>query len=324
MSGNVAVRPKIVEETAAAAATVASGGAPGTLPIGGRSGDDGVIDIAVPLMQTAPVVFSSPHSGRDYPAAFVAGARLDPETLRRSEDCYVDEIFADVPDCGAPLLRALFPRAYVDPNREPYELDPRMFSEVLPAYVNGKSPRVAAGLGTVARVVASGAEIYDGKLCFEEVRQRIEALYRPYHAALADLIDATRERFKTCVLIDCHSMPSICGPAEHEAGRRRRADMILGDGNGTTCAPGLMAMVEQHLTHLGYTVARNAPYSGGFITRHYGRPKDGVHALQVELNRALYMDERTLERAAGMDRLRRDMVSLAQVLCDIGTEELAA
>ncbi len=312
MSGNVAVQPEILEDSAE------------IVPVSSADSDDKVIDIAFPAVQTAPVVFSSPHSGRDYPEAFVAGARLDPQTLRRSEDCYVDEIFADVPDHGAPLLRALFPRAYVDPNREPYELDPRMFSETVPAYVNGSSPRVAAGLGTVPRVVASGAEIYSGKLCFEEVRQRIEALYRPYHAALADLIDGTRERFGSCVLIDCHSMPSICGPAEHEAGRRRRADMILGDGNGTTCAEALTALVEQHLTQLGYTVARNAPYSGGFITRHYGRPKNDVHALQIELNRGLYVDEGNLERTEGLGRLRQDMASLAQVLCAIGTEELAA
>ena len=288
-------------------------------------GDPGpAIEVAAPVEQTAPVVFSSPHSGRDYPDAFVAGSRLDAHNLRRSEDCYVDEIFFDVPECGAPLLRALFPRAFVDPNREPYELDPRMFADTLPSYVNVGSPRVAAGLGTVARVVANGAEIYGDKLCFDEVRARIESLYRPYHTALARLIDETRERFGTCVLIDCHSMPSVCGPAEEHAGRRRRADMILGDANGTSCAAELTALVERHLRGMGYTVARNTPYSGGFITRHYGRPRDGVHALQIELNRALYLDERNLERTPGLDRLRRDMANLARLLCESGVEELAA
>lgn len=282
------------------------------------------IDLVAPDEQTAPVVFSSPHSGRDYPDAFLAGARLDPHTLRRSEDCYVDEIFMDVAEFGAPLLRALFPRAYVDPNREPYELDPRMFADALPGYVNVASPRVAAGLGTVARVVANGAEIYGHKLGFDEVRARIEGLYRPYHTELARLIDETRVAFGTCVLIDCHSMPSVCGPAEEHAGRRRRADMILGDASGTSCAPELTAMVERHLRGMGYTVARNMPYSGGFITRHYGRPRDSVHALQIEINRALYLNERNLERTPGLARLRQDMANLARLLCETGAEELAA
>ncbi len=288
----------------------------------GRPG--AAIEVVAPAEQTAPVVFSSPHSGRDYPAAFLAGARLDAHTLRRSEDCYVDEIFRDVSAFGAPLLMALFPRAYVDPNREPYELDPRMFADSLPGYVNVASPRVAAGLGTVARVVANGAEIYGHKLDFDEVRARIENLYRPYHTELARLVDATRDGFGSCVLIDCHSMPSVCGPAEEHAGRRRRADVILGDASSTSCAPELTDLVERHLRGMGYTVARNTPYSGGFITRHYGRPGDGVHALQIEINRALYLDERNLERTPGLARLRQDMANLARLLCETGVEELAA
>ncbi len=196
------------------------------------------VEILTPAERAAPMVFSSPHSGRDYPASFLAQSPLDPVTLRRSEDSFVDEIFAAAPRCGAPLLKALFPRAYCDPNREPFELDPSMFAGRLPDFVNTRSRRVAAGLGTIARVVASGAEIYDRKLRFDEALARIEMNYRPYHAALTALIAETRRHFGTCVLIECHSMPSIGGPMEDDAGKRRRVDIILGDGHGNSCAPG--------------------------------------------------------------------------------------
>ncbi|MHA1567574.1 MAG: N-formylglutamate amidohydrolase [Alphaproteobacteria bacterium] len=282
------------------------------------------IEILKLAVQTAPVVFSSPHSGRDYPADMVDKSRLSPSELRRSEDCFIDELFGDVPRFGAPLLRALFPRAYVDPNREPFELDPGMFSDALPDYVNTRSPRVFAGLGTVARVVANGSDIYAEKLQFAEARWRIDSFYRPYHDALADLIHTTKATFGYCLLIDCHSMPSVCGPMEHNAGRRRRVDMVLGDALGGSCTPGLTGLVEEALREMGYTVARNAPYSGGYITRHYGRPHNNVHTLQVEINRALYMDEERFERLPEMARLRTDLSALAERLCGAGQKELAA
>jgi N-formylglutamate amidohydrolase len=285
---------------------------------------DAAIEILAPAVQTAPCVFSSPHSGREYPAAFLAAARLDARAIRRSEDCFVDELFAHVPHHGAPLLKALFPRAFVDPNREPYELDPAMFDTPLPAFVNRRSPRVAAGLGTIARVVANGAEIYDAKLDFEEARERIERCYHPYHAALDDLIRQTRIRFGSCVLIDCHSMPSIGGPMENDAGRRRQVDFILGDAHGRACARPLTALVEETLRDMGYTVVRNAPYSGGFITRNYGRPERGIHALQIEINRALYMDEQHFERTSGLDDVAADMSLLAQRLAALEPAALAA
>ncbi len=251
-------------------------------------------------------------------------SRLSATDLRRSEDCFVDELFADVPQHGAPLLKAMFPRAYVDPNREPFELDPNMFTDSLPDYVNTRSPRVFAGLGTVARVVASGADIYSEKLQFTDVRRRIDNLYRPYHDTLADLIQTTKAMFGYCLLIDCHSMPSVCGPMEHNAGRRRRVDMVLGDALGGSCTPGLTALVEQSLRDMGYTVARNAPYSGGYITRHYGRPHGDVHALQIEINRALYMDEERFQRRPQMVRLKGHLSALAERLCGAGQKELAA
>jgi N-formylglutamate amidohydrolase len=285
---------------------------------------DAAIEILAPAQQRVPLVFSSPHSGRDYPADFLAVSKLDALAIRRSEDSFVDELFAHVPHHGAPLLKALFPRAFVDPNREPYELDPAMFTGPLPKFVNRRSPRVAAGLGTIARVVASGAEIYSCKLDFDEVQARIERCYRPYHAALEDLIAQTRTAFGTCILIDCHSMPSIGGPMENDAGRRRQVDFILGDAHGRACARPLTMLVEETLRGMGYSVVRNTPYSGGFITRNYGRPERGVHALQIEINRALYMDENTFERTEGLARVAADMNDLAARLVELEPAALAA
>jgi len=285
---------------------------------------DAAIEILAPAEQRVPLVFSSPHSGRDYPAAFLAASKLDALAIRRSEDSFVDELFGHIPQLGAPLLRALFPRAFVDPNREPYELDPAMFTTPLPAFVNRRSPRVAAGLGTIARVVANGSEIYSGKLDFDEANERIERCYRPYHDALEDLIAHTRTMFGTCVLIDCHSMPSIGGPMENDAGRRRQVDFILGDAHGRSCARALTLLVEDTLRGMGYSVVRNTPYSGGFITRNYGRPERGVHALQIEINRALYMNETSFERTEGLARVAADMRDLAARIAELEPAALAA
>ncbi len=289
-----------------------------------RNDADHAIEILAPAQQTAPVVFSSPHSGREYPDDFLAAARLDGQAIRRSEDSFVDEIFGRAPHYGAPLLRALFPRAFVDPNREPYELDPAMFDGPLPGFVNKRSPRVAAGLGTIARVVANGAEIYSKKLDFTEARARIDRCYHPYHAALEDLIGTTRDRFNHCILIDCHSMPSVGGPMENDAGRRRQVDFVLGDAHGRSCSRALTVMVEDTLRELGYTVVRNAPYSGGFITRNYGRPGKGVHALQIEINRGLYMHEPTYSRSRDMAGVIEHMSRLTERLVGLEPQALAA
>jgi N-formylglutamate amidohydrolase len=250
----------------------------------------GVYDIALPTGPGAAIVFCSPHSGTDYRPDFVAAARIDLATLRKSEDSFVDELFAAAPAHGAPLLKALFPRAFVDPNREPFELDPAMFADRLPDYVNAASPRVAGGLGTIARVVANGAEIYRDRLRFAEALSRINTYYRPFHAALDALVAATRARFGRCLVVDCHSMPSVGGPMDRDPGARR-VDFVLGDAHGTACSPGVIASAEQVLRAQGYAVARNMPYAGGYTTRHHGRPAAGVEALQIEINRALYMDE---------------------------------
>ena len=280
-------------------------------------------EILRPEEQAAPIVLASPHSGADYPAAFVAASPLEALDLRRSEDSFVDELFLGAQELGVPLLRARFPRAFVDPNREPFELDQEMFEDELPPYVNVNSTRVAAGLGTIARVVSSGKEIYRGKLRFAEALGRIETCYRPYHAALGALVEATRERFGYCVLLDCHSMPSVGAPMDPDAGRGR-ADFILGDGFGTTCDSAIVAAAQRALEGHGYRVTRNKPFAGGYTTRHYGRPAEGVHALQIETNRALYMEEETIGRLPGLAEVAGHLTSAVSALIRLCRVDLAA
>ncbi len=278
-------------------------------------------EILAPERQSHPLVLASPHSGNQYPDDFLAAARLDARALRKSEDCFVDEIFAFAPALGVPLLRALFPRAYLDANREAYELDADMFIDPLPAYVNTRSPRVAAGLGTIARVVANGEDIYKRRLRFAEAQARINACHAPYHDALRRLVDDTRAAFGHALLIDCHSMPSpiaVSGTTpggERAAERgRNRPDIVLGDCYGNACAPAVIDAADAFLTGLGYRVNRNNPYAGGYTTRHYGRPRQGVHALQIEIARDLYMDETALTRLPFLDVLARHMGELVQTL----------
>jgi N-formylglutamate amidohydrolase len=274
------------------------------------------VEVVAAGSQTLPLVLASPHSGMTYPPDFLAASRLDPLSLRRSEDSYVDEIFGAAPVLGAPMLKAHFARAYLDPNREPFELDPGMFEDLLPDFVNSHSPRVRVGLGTIARVVASGEEIYARKLRFAEALQRIEELYRPYHRSLIELLEATRSRFGFYLLLDCHSMPSTTLPLSR-SGARGRVDIVLGDCHGTSCDPVVSNTAQRFLTDKGYTVVRNSPYAGGFTTTHYGKPGDGGHCLQIEIGRGLYMDERSYERKPFFARLAADMRDLAMALAAI-------
>lgn len=280
------------------------------------------LSVEMPGKQRIPFVFSSPHSGRCYPDGFVSASNLDPVTLRRSEDCFVEDLFGSVVELGAPLLHARFPRAFLDANREPYELDPTMFAEPLPPHVNTRSLRVAGGLGTIARVVADSAEIYRGPLAYAEAEERIRHLYMPFHETLRALLEETLSGFGCAVLIDCHSMPSVGGPADDDNGADR-PDIVLGDRYGTSCAAALTLEAERILTRLGYTVLRNNPYAGGFNTEHYGKPASGLHALQIEINRALYMDEARLERNEGFSQVREDMRAFAAELADRDWSSLA-
>ncbi len=260
---------------------------------------DPPLTIAAPRVQTAPFVFCSPHSGRIYTERFLALSRLDAHTLRKSEDCYVDELLTGVTDLGAPVITARFPRAYVDVNREPYELDPDLFDGPLPAFANTQSVRVVGGLGTVARIVADGEEIYRSRLPVGVALARIDRLYKPFHAALAGLLEETRRRFGMAVLIDCHSMPST--PIGQPGALR--PDFVLGDRFGASCDTKLTRLLREALAGCGHEVHVNRPYAGGFITEHYGRPGRGLHVLQLEMNRALYLNEATFERTGGFPAL---------------------
>jgi len=267
-----------------------------------------------------PVVLASPHSGAYYPRDFVENAALELAALRKSEDCYVDELFADGPNLGIPLLRALYPRAYVDLNREPYELDPDMFDHPLPAHVNTTSTRVAAGLGTIPRIVGNRREIYRGRIPFAEAERRISGVHKPYHQALRGLIARARAQFGFCILLDCHSMPSSGLPMDPN-GDGRPVDIVLGDRNGLSCHSSLHGVVSTALMSAGYKVIRNNPYAGGYTTQHYGNPADGVHVLQIEINRALYMDETTLQRRPGFARLRDQLVALLRRVVAYSAEQ---
>ncbi|MFL5128067.1 MAG: N-formylglutamate amidohydrolase [Microvirga sp.] len=270
-----------------------------------------------PARQTIPFVFNAPHAGAVYPGAFLAASRLDAVALRRSEDAFVDALFANVVALGAPLMTARFPRAYLDVNREPYELDPRMFDGRLPPFANTRSMRVAGGLGTIPRVVADGQEIYRARLSVDEGLRRIEWLYKPYHRALRQLVHRTARAFGHAVLIDCHSMPSTSLARDDAV----KADIVLGDRYGTSCATALTDLVEVALRERGYAVVRNKPYAGGFITEHYGEPALGRHALQIEISRSLYMDERSLARRPDFDAVAADLRdAIAAVAAEIEGE----
>lgn len=271
------------------------------------------------------LVFNSPHSGRFYPKAFLDMTRLDRKTIRRSEDLHVDSLFADVVDAGMPLHAANFPRTWVDVNREPYELDPRMFDGPLPPFANTGSVRVTGGLGTIARVVGEGVDIYARRLPVAGALERIETAYKPFHRKLKGLIGDTFEQFGHCVLIDCHSMPSNvrCPDWAHAP------DIIIGDRFGMSASPWISDLATKLLRDAGYSVMRNKPYAGGYITEHYGRPLRGLHALQIEINRGLYMDEGSLMLTSGFVPLRLALGRFAlafanEVTANLGYNRLAA
>ena len=295
-----------------------------------RGDETAAFQVARPPADTpaSALVFASPHSGRIYPPGLMAASCLDAESIRQSEDAHVDDLIAAAPAHGVTVIAARLARAWIDVNREPWELDPAMFEDELPSYAKGRTARVAAGLGSIARIVSDGQEIYHRKLTFAEALARVEAVHRPYHAALADLVAAARQARGAAVLIDWHSMPSAA--ARHGADARRAktqeakahgdgagCDVVLGDRFGGACAPSVARLAEQCFRDLGYSVARNAPYAGGYTTEHYGRPVRKVHALQVEINRALYMDERTLAPTAGYGALKADLETVFATLATV-------
>jgi N-formylglutamate amidohydrolase len=256
-----------------------------------------------------PVICASPHSGRIYPAAMMAASQLDRRTIRRSEDAHVDELIAAAPGFGHTLISAQFARAYLDVNREPWELDPAMFEDELPSFAKARTARVAAGLGSIARIVCEGQEIYARKLTFADAEARVRRVHQPYHLALAELIAEARAAHGVAILIDWHSMPAAACARKGEG-----CDVVLGDRFGAACSSRVTGLVERELAAMGYRVARNAPYAGGFTTEHYGRPGRRVHALQIELSRAIYFDEATLRLTSGFEQLRRDLGRVFETL----------
>ena len=267
---------------------------------------NGVIDVRLPARQTAPLIFTSPHSGTDYDPAFIASSRLDEKNLRRSEDSFVDEIFAARRRAGRRCsARSIRARTWT-PTASPTSLDPEMFTEPLPSHVKTRSDRVRAGFGTIAKLVASGAEIYAGKMSFAEAERRIDTLYRPYHRALEGLIKTTLHDFGAAFVLDCHSMPSVGGPTDRDRGTPR-PDIVLGDRFGASCEPAVVETAERILRDLDFTVRRNEPYAGAYTTAHYGQPGKRVHALQIEVNRRLYMNEATVARSRDLPQLKRKM-----------------
>lgn len=271
---------------------------------------------ALTLPETAarvPLFVTSPHSGADYPSDFLAASLLDAHAIRQSEDMYVDALFADAPSCGVALLAAQFPRAYIDLNRAPYELEQALFADKLPDHIDTRSLRAAAGLGTVPRLVAENTPIYKSKLSFAEAEARIEGIYKPFHNVLRRHLDELNAHHGYSVLLDAHSMPS---QATKLSGLGDR-DFILGNRHGRACHRDVTHMIETFLTSRGWRVGLNKPYAGGYITEQYGVPARGAHALQIEINRGIYMDEATHEKHDGFDRLRQDMRDLMAYLIAI-------
>ncbi len=248
------------------------------------------------------------------PQHFISQTRLGLAALRQSEDRAVDELFLGCLEAGAPMLRALASRAYVDLNREPYELDARMFKEALPGYMNPGSPRVAAGFGTVPRQVGEGVEIYRSRIPLSEAMARIETFYKPYHRTLAQLLQQVQNAEGMALLVDCHSMP--CSAAKVGGANAHTADIVLGDRFGLACSAAIAGWIENFFAAQGLRTIRNRPYAGGFITESYGAPHHNSHAIQVEINRSLYMNETTSELTAHFKQLR--------ALLDTFAVELAA
>lgn len=262
--------------------------------------------------RTTPLFLNSPHSGDVFPPHFLARSQLSRAALRRASDLYVDSLFRPLVATGLPLMSARLPRSYLDLNREPLELDPRLISGNLPVDANTRSLRVAGGLGTIPRVIGDQVEIYAGKLPLEEALARIEAHYVPYHLRLHRELARRHRDHGMVLLLDLHSMPSQTLPRPH----RSMPDLVIGDRFGSSAATVLVERLEHLARCAGFRVERNQPYAGGYITEHYGRPGLGWHAIQIEVNRALYMDEARLEPHDGF-------AGLSAALCEIVAQLVA-
>jgi len=275
-------------------------------------------NLALPDHRTTAAVFASPHSGRNYPWSFIRASQLDEVTIRSSEDAFVDRLYSDAPGFGAPFLEALTPRAYVDLNRAEDELDPALINGVRQTRYN---PRVAAGLGVIPRVVANGREIRSGKIGLGEARRRLTTCYHPYHQMLRRLTDESREKFGFALLFDCHSMPHEALAATSYA-FDKKPDVVLGDRFGAACAPEFTDAAARAFEGAGLRVSRNLPFAGAFVTKNYGKPNIGMHALQIEIDRALYMDEATITPRADFSEFRQMLRDITRQLAEMGRGEI--
>lgn len=271
-------------------------------------------EVLHPDKRTSSVVFASPHSGRDYPWSFVRDTLLDEQTIRSSEDAFVDQLFDTAPHHGAPLLKAGAPRAFVDLNRSAEELDPALIEGVRR---QGHNPRIASGLGVIPRVVANGRAIYRGKLTMKEAEQRIDRYWRPYHQILQKLLDGAHRHHGQAILLDCHSMPHEAMDGIARSGVRR-PDVVLGDRFGAAAGGLIVDQIEAAFATEGFTVARNAPFAGAYITQAYGRPSRNQHAVQIEIDRALYMNERLIRPNAQFDDVRARLGRVVEAVSNIG------
>ena len=274
--------------------------------------------LSEPAVQTTNVVFASPHSGRDYPWAFLKKSVLDERAIRSSEDAFIDLLFEDAPSFGAPLLAATAPRAFIDLNRSCEELDPALIYEVRKTSHN---PRVTSGLGVIPRVVSNGRAIYSGKLSLTEARQRLRDHWHPYHDRLQQLLDDTRRAHGQVILIDCHSMP-------HEAidgmsgGGKGHPQIVLGDRFGAAASQEIVERVEAAFAAAGLRVARNTPFAGAYTAQHYGRPSRGQHVVQVEIDRALYMNEKLIRPSGNFQDFKELIRGVMAEITDIGRNEI--
>ena len=268
----------------------------------------------LPEAATSCAVFASPHSGRDYPWSFLRTTVLDEHAIRSSEDAFVDRLFDCAPQFGAPLLRAGAPRAFLDLNRAPDELDPALIEGVSRGSHN---PRVASGLGVVPRVVSNGRAIYRGKMPLSEAERRIARYWHPYHAQLRELVESARSRFGEAILIDCHSMPheAVDGVARNSA---RRPEIVIGDRFGASASAEIVSRVEAAFTRAGLSVVRNAPFAGAYVTQAYGRPSRQQHAIQIEIDRSVYMDEARIRPSADFQAFRRVLRGVVAEIAAIG------
>ncbi len=274
--------------------------------------------LVLPDRPSSSAIFASPHSGRDYPWSFIRASQLDEKTIRSSEDAFVDQLFAHAPQCGAPLLAASAPRAYVDLNRSADELDPALIYGVKQS---GHNPRLSSGLGVIPRVVAGGREIRSGKITHFEAQSRLEQHYFPYHQKLQTLIDQSLALHGHALLFDCHSMP-------HDAlvstnyGSAPTPDVVLGDRYGVSCNQDIVVEVEQILTGAGLKTARNLPFAGAYVAQHYGRPVAGRHVLQIEIDRAIYMDEESIQPNENFTAFKELLSGVIQKFVVLGQQDI--